>query len=82
MRNHWTDKSAIKKYLDTLVKEVSRLCSADYDTVRELLEREVIKRPFTPEEIDELVAASEDDILIEAGRIYGYLTQSQRKGVW
>jgi hypothetical protein len=82
MRNHWTDKSAIKRYIDLLVKEVARLCTADYDTVRELLEQEIVKRPFSPEEIDELVTASDDDILIEAGRIYSYLTKSQRKGVW
>lgn len=82
MRNHWTDKSAIRKYIDLLTREIANLCGADYDMVRILLEAEVLKRPFTPEEIEQLIMADEEDILSEARRIHAYLTNDSSDGLW
>lgn len=80
MRNYWTDKSRVKKYVDLLIKEVAILCKSDYATIQVLLETEILKRPFTPEEIDLLVRVSEEEIIAYARTIHAQITHGG--GLW
>lgn len=82
MRNYWTDKRTIKKYLELLTKEISSLCGADPVLVRATLEKEVANKPFTPEEIDQFISMSDDEIIAEARRIHAFLTNDSSCGLW
>ena len=82
MRNHWTDKKAIKKYLELLTREISSLCGADPVIVRATLDKEVADRPFSPEEIDQFMTMSDDEIISEARRIHAFLTGDPTCGLW
>jgi phenylalanyl-tRNA synthetase beta subunit len=82
MRNHWTDKCAVNNYLELLIKEISSLCGADPDSVRVTIEQEVANRPFTSEEIEQLLKMTEDQISAEAKRIHAFLTNDSSDGLW
>ena len=82
MINHWTDKWVVKNYLELLIKEISGLCGIDCNIVKDMLEQEVAKNPFTLEEIDQLRAATEDQIIAEARRIHAMLTNDSSSGLW
>jgi hypothetical protein len=82
MRNYWTDKRATKKYLELLTREISSLCGADPVLVRATLEKEVAVNPFTPEEVDQFISLTDDEIIAEARRIHAFLTNDSSCGLW